>query len=201
MRFIEIQQIRSATRQHRKQRATLIGLGLNKIGRIRWALDTPSSRGMIEKVSHLVKVNHDPTAPKPPREAPVYDEAASAALMRKLAFDRKNIKLEPYSAAEQRKGKTPDFKLYKDGKLRGYCEMKSPRDDFVFEKPVPGEAAVRKNLPFHRKIGSHIRGRAICRRESGSQRPEHRGLRDACARDQKARSSRNGSGAAGARIR
>jgi hypothetical protein len=35
--------------------------------------------------------------------------------MRELAFDRKNIKLEPYSPAEQRKGKTPDFKLYKDG--------------------------------------------------------------------------------------
>lgn len=35
--------------------------------------------------------------------------------------------------------------------------MKSPRDDFVFEKPAPGEAAIRKNLPFHRKLGSHIR--------------------------------------------
>ena len=35
--------------------------------------------------------------------------------------------------------------------------MKSPRDDFVFEKPAPGQAAIRKNLPFHRKLGSHIR--------------------------------------------
>ena len=38
------------------QRATLIGLGLNKIGRSRQLIDTPSLRGMIYKVRHLVKV-------------------------------------------------------------------------------------------------------------------------------------------------
>ena len=38
------------------QRATLIGLGLNKLGRTKTLEDTPSVRGMIRKVSHLVKV-------------------------------------------------------------------------------------------------------------------------------------------------
>ena len=38
------------------QRSTLIGLGLNKIGRTRTLQDTPSIRGMIAKVGHLVKV-------------------------------------------------------------------------------------------------------------------------------------------------
>ena len=38
------------------QRKTLIGLGLNKIGRTKTLEDTPSVRGMIRKVSHLVKV-------------------------------------------------------------------------------------------------------------------------------------------------
>ena len=38
------------------QRATLIGLGLNKIGRTRELEDTPSIRGMINKVAHLVRV-------------------------------------------------------------------------------------------------------------------------------------------------
>lgn len=38
------------------QRATLIGLGLNKIGRTKTLEDTPSVRGMIGKVNHLVKV-------------------------------------------------------------------------------------------------------------------------------------------------
>ena len=39
------------------QRKTLIGLGLNKIGRSRELDDTPSIRGMIGKVKHLVEVN------------------------------------------------------------------------------------------------------------------------------------------------
>ena len=38
------------------QRQTLVGLGLNKIGRTRDLEDTPSVRGMIRKVRHLVKV-------------------------------------------------------------------------------------------------------------------------------------------------
>jgi large subunit ribosomal protein L30 len=38
------------------QKETLIGLGLNKIGRVRELEDTPSIRGMIRKVAHLVKV-------------------------------------------------------------------------------------------------------------------------------------------------
>ena len=42
-------------RQH-TQRETLIGLGLNRIGRIRELPDTPSTRGMIAKVAHLVRV-------------------------------------------------------------------------------------------------------------------------------------------------
>ena len=39
------------------QRATLIGLGLNKIRRSRELEDTPSVRGMIRKVRHLVRVD------------------------------------------------------------------------------------------------------------------------------------------------
>jgi large subunit ribosomal protein L30 len=39
------------------QRHTLIGLGLNKIGRSSELEDTPSIRGMINKVKHLVIVN------------------------------------------------------------------------------------------------------------------------------------------------
>jgi len=112
---------------------------------------------MIDKVSHLVQINHDPAAPKPPVVPPVYDEAADAALMRKLAFDANSIVLEPYSDADLKKGETPDFKLMKEGKLCGFCELKSPRDDFIFETPEPGDVAIRKNLPFHRKLGNHIR--------------------------------------------
>jgi len=48
----------TASPLHRKgdQRATLSGLGLNKIGRTRVLEDTPSIRGMIAKVAHMVEV-------------------------------------------------------------------------------------------------------------------------------------------------
>ena len=39
------------------QKKTLIGLGLNKIGRSKTLNDTPSIRGMINKVKHLVEVS------------------------------------------------------------------------------------------------------------------------------------------------
>ena len=39
------------------QRKTLVGLGLNKIGRTKELEDTPSIRGMIGKVKHLVEVD------------------------------------------------------------------------------------------------------------------------------------------------
>ena len=53
---IKIEQIGSASRRQHTQRETLVGLGLNKIGRSRELPDTPMTRGMIEKVKHLVRV-------------------------------------------------------------------------------------------------------------------------------------------------
>lgn len=46
----------SPIRREAKQRATLCGLGLNKLGRTRELEDTPEVRGMIRKVKHMVKV-------------------------------------------------------------------------------------------------------------------------------------------------
>ncbi|WP_315831999.1 50S ribosomal protein L30 [Bradyrhizobium prioriisuperbiae] len=53
---IKIEQVGSAIRRQADQRGTLIGLGLNKIGRVNELEDTPSVRGMIAKVQHLVRV-------------------------------------------------------------------------------------------------------------------------------------------------
>ena len=53
---VTVEQTGSAARRPGDQRATLIGLGLNKIGRVKTLADTPSVRGMIGKVSHLVRV-------------------------------------------------------------------------------------------------------------------------------------------------
>jgi large subunit ribosomal protein L30 len=53
---IKVEQVASPLRKHHVQRETLIGLGLNKIGRTRELIDTPENRGMIRKVQHLVRV-------------------------------------------------------------------------------------------------------------------------------------------------
>ena len=56
---IKITQIGSAIGRKADQRATLIGLGLNKMHRTRELEDTPAVRGMINKVSHLIQINDD----------------------------------------------------------------------------------------------------------------------------------------------
>ena len=53
---ITVEQIGSPLRRPADQRATLVGLGLNKMNRRRTLEDTPAVRGMIRKVSHLVRV-------------------------------------------------------------------------------------------------------------------------------------------------
>ena len=56
---VTVEQIGSPIRRPERQEQTLIGLGLNKLHRVRTLEDTPSVRGMIAKVSHLVRVIDD----------------------------------------------------------------------------------------------------------------------------------------------
>ena len=53
---IVVKQIGSPIRRPADQRATLIGLGLNKMHKTRELEDTPSVRGMVRKVSHMVEL-------------------------------------------------------------------------------------------------------------------------------------------------
>ncbi len=53
---ITLEQTGSVIGRPDSQRATLKGLGLNKIGRRSSLADTPANRGMIAKVAHLVRV-------------------------------------------------------------------------------------------------------------------------------------------------
>ena len=55
-RTLTVRQIRSQARRPEIQAATLRGLGLGKIGRVKTLEDTPAVRGMIQKVQYLVKV-------------------------------------------------------------------------------------------------------------------------------------------------
>ena len=53
---VTVEQYASPQRRPADQRATLVGLGLNKISKRSTLTDTPSVRGMIAKVAHLVRV-------------------------------------------------------------------------------------------------------------------------------------------------
>lgn len=53
--MLSVTQIRSPISRKKDQRATLVGLGLNKLHRTRHLEDTPAIRGMISKVQHLVR--------------------------------------------------------------------------------------------------------------------------------------------------
>jgi large subunit ribosomal protein L30 len=56
MAKIKIKQTGSPIRRTKDQRATLVGLGLNKMHRVSELEDTPEVRGMIQKVRHMVEV-------------------------------------------------------------------------------------------------------------------------------------------------
>ena len=53
---VKVEQIGSPIRRRHDQRETLVGLNLNKLGRTAELPDTPSTRGMIAKVAHLIRV-------------------------------------------------------------------------------------------------------------------------------------------------
>jgi large subunit ribosomal protein L30 len=55
-KMLKVTQIGSPIRRTKDQRATLIGLGLNKMHRTSVLEDTPSVRGMVNKIHHLVQV-------------------------------------------------------------------------------------------------------------------------------------------------
>jgi large subunit ribosomal protein L30 len=56
VKTLKVTQTGSPIRRTQDQRATLVGLGLNKMNRTRELQDTPEVRGMIAKVQHMVKV-------------------------------------------------------------------------------------------------------------------------------------------------
>lgn len=56
MATVTIKQTGSPIRRTKDQRATLVGLGLNRMGRVATLEDTPAVRGMIAKVAHLIAI-------------------------------------------------------------------------------------------------------------------------------------------------
>jgi len=154
----KVTQTGSPIRRHHSQRETLIGLGLNRIGRIAEVPNTRETWGMIAKVRHLVRVIGETLFEEhrlPDRR--VNDEDIDKRLVRNLIFEPRRIRAEDIPEGEN---KTPDFKLLKDGVLRAYCELKAPTDGDLFDFPndlAPGEirAEVRKD-PAIFNLARHV---------------------------------------------
>src|SRR5256885_6326495 len=94
-KVIRIEQIGSAIRRHHSQRETLIGLGLNRIGRIAEVPDTPATWGMIRKVQHLIKFpdQHLYDQHRLVRSG-LMSEATNLDLVRRLVFTPRCIHVE-----------------------------------------------------------------------------------------------------------
>jgi Ribosomal protein L7/L12 dimerisation domain len=74
-------------------------------------------------------------------------------LIDELIFRPRDIVLQRFSKEEIAKGKTPDFKLIKGSKVCGYCELKSPRDDWTW----PGKSVVEtRHSPTSNNLARQI---------------------------------------------
>jgi large subunit ribosomal protein L30 len=174
--YIRVQQIRSPIRRHYSQRLTLKGLGLNKIGRTAMVPFNAPTWGMIQKVRCLIWFpnqaiyeQHRLVLPQP------INEEADEELMRALVFRGQGVEV---ARLPEGKNKNPDFKVMKDGELKAYCELKSPRDDRIFAlrkdlKPGEIRREIRENVAAHALARDRKSRRAIRCREPGSRSPEY----------------------------
>jgi hypothetical protein len=62
---------------------------------------------------------------------PDVNENADLILVRKLLFQDNGLELKKFSRPEMMKGRTPDYRVLHNGKLVAFCEVKSPRDDWL----------------------------------------------------------------------
>jgi large subunit ribosomal protein L30 len=59
MKKIRIIQVKSAIGRIPKHKKTLLGLGLRRVGHSVLRQDTPSIRGMINKISYILKIEEE----------------------------------------------------------------------------------------------------------------------------------------------
>jgi ribosomal protein L7/L12 len=112
------------------------------------------------ELSKMLKEKWDTRQPGKVPAARKPTEGADAKLVRELIFQPSDVVLQPFGKEEKAKGKTPDFKLMRGTELCGYCELKSPRDDWVFEFPddiKPGEAVTEtRSSPTSNNLARQI---------------------------------------------
>jgi hypothetical protein len=83
------------------------------------------------------------------------DETDDFSVVERLLFKESGIVLERFNRHETLAGRTPDFKIMRDGKLFAFCEVKSPRDDWLEEPSGRLVGGARPDPTFNR-IARHI---------------------------------------------
>jgi len=88
------------------------------------------------------------------------NEESDLQLVHELVFAPRGIRTERFTNAELVAGRTPDFRLLEGDKLAAYCEVKSPRDEWLddlLDTALPGElvGGTRRDPVFNR-IARHI---------------------------------------------
>jgi len=88
------------------------------------------------------------------------DEEADLLLVEKLIFSPHGLETERFSHAETVAGRTPDFRVLQSDQLVAYCEVKSPRDDWLDEQldgaPAGQIVGGPRNDPTFNRIARHI---------------------------------------------
>lgn len=93
------------------------------------------------------------------------NEIDDLALVKSMIFEPHNLTVQRFSNAELNLGPTPDWRVYFDDKLVAYCEVKSPRDDWMsdqFKDASPGElVGGLRSDPIFNRLARHI-SKAVC---------------------------------------
>lgn len=88
------------------------------------------------------------------------DEDSDLALIQELIFTPRALQLTRFPQAEMQAGKTPDFRVFQAGRLVAFCEVKSPRDDWLDDlldtaQPLELVGGLRNDPTFNR-IARHV---------------------------------------------
>ena len=88
------------------------------------------------------------------------DEAKDLERVEQLVFAPHGLALKPFTQAQLRTGRTPDFQVFKNGQHVAYCEVKSPRDDRLddlLDAASPGTiVGYGGNDPTFNRLARHI---------------------------------------------
>ena len=135
--------------------------------------------------------SHDPPVARRP------DEEPDLKLAEELIFRGRGLTLERFDPAATLAGRTPDFRVLLGDTLKAFCEVKSPRDDWLddqIEAASPGQiAGGARSDPTFNRIARHVDKGSVAVRccEWRSRSSKHSGVHQPCRCKRVRRPARN----------